>query len=72
MLYKFADNANTIRIVHRLVKEIAVELDHVGVILRLEKLHGFFLLTGLERGMGGLTLYSLSLSRVLASTSFRA
>ena len=36
MLYKFADNANTIRIVHRLVKEIAVELDHIRVVLRFK------------------------------------
>jgi len=40
----FADNPYPEGIVHGLIEEIAVKLDNVGMMLRLEQLHCFFLL----------------------------
>lgn len=39
----FANYPNPERVVHGLIEEIAEELDNIGVVLGLEKLHCFFL-----------------------------
>ena len=65
-----ADNADAERVVHGLVEEVSEELDDVRMVLGFEQLHGFFL-THVDSSQL-LTLYSLSLSSVFASTSLSA
>lgn len=45
MLNILTHDAYAERVVHGLVEEVAVELNDVRVVLRFEKLHGFFLQT---------------------------
>ena len=43
MLDKLTHYPDPVRIVHRLVEEVPVKLDHIWMILRFEQLHCFFL-----------------------------
>ena len=84
-IHIFTDHSYAIGVVHRLVEVVAEKLEHVWMTLHFEKLNGFFLYTDRVQhvikkgtcvkyndGIRLFTLYSLSLSSVLASTSLMA
>ena len=66
-LHKLADHGNSERVVHGFIEIVAIKLQDIWMCLYLEQLYCFFL-----KIVDFLTLYSFSLSRVLASTSLIA
>jgi len=59
VLYIFADYANSKSVVHRFIKEVAIELDNIRVVLSFEQLNGFFLT---ENFSGALNLLCIRLA----------